>query len=93
MSKVQKNYNNDYFEWYKEIGEFGALINIHRFKNFIDTNDAVLDFGCGGGFMLDKINCRVKHGVEINPIAINFCKKKISIYMKIQNYFQKIFMM
>tara|TARA_B100001173_G_scaffold311908_1_gene330800 strand:+ start:75 stop:719 length:645 start_codon:yes stop_codon:yes gene_type:complete len=81
MSKVQKNYNNDYFEWYKEIGEFGALINIHRFTNHIDANDTILDFGCGGGFMLDKINCRVKHGVEINPKAINFCKsKKIYVY-------------
>ena len=81
MSKVQKNYNYDYFKWYKEIGKFGALINSHRFIKYINSNDAVLDFGCGGGFMLDKINCKIKHGVEINPEAINFCQsKKIYIY-------------
>ena len=35
----------------------------------------VLDFGCGGGYLLDKINCKKKFGVEINNIAIKEAEK------------------
>jgi SAM-dependent methyltransferase len=29
----------------------------------------VLDFGCGGGYLLSNVECREKLGVEINPAA------------------------
>ena len=55
MSKVTKNYNKDYFNWYKNIGEFGAIMNHEKFQQHISYNDSVLDFGCGGGYLLEKI--------------------------------------
>jgi SAM-dependent methyltransferase len=29
----------------------------------------VLDFGCGGGYLLANIDCRAMLGIEINPVA------------------------
>ncbi len=78
MSKVTKNYNKDYFNWYKNIGEFGAIMNHEKFQQHISYNDSVLDFGCGGGYLLEKIKCRIKEGVDINPEAIKESKKRIS---------------
>jgi hypothetical protein len=34
---------------------------------YIRKTDAVVDFGCGGGFLLDALDCGDKMGVEINP--------------------------
>jgi len=77
---ITKKYNKNYFNWYKKIGEFGSILNKNKFSEFINENDTVLDFGCGGGYLLDKINCKKKYGVEINTIAIKEAKKKFKIY-------------
>jgi len=77
MSKVTQNYNQEYFNWYKKIGEFGGVINKSKFEKYIDKNDIVLDFGCGGGYLIKELNCKEKHGVEINPTAIEVAKKNL----------------
>ena len=66
MSKARDNYNQTYYQWYRKIGNFGGIINKRKFEKYIDRSDTVLDFGCGGGFLLGNLNCAVKHGVEIN---------------------------
>lgn len=59
----------DYFAYQKTIAESrGALLAV-KFERFIKTNDCVLDFGCGGGYLLKALNCAQKIGVEINPAA------------------------
>jgi len=50
-------------------GVFGARINAHKFRHHIRPEDTVLDFGCGGGFLLKHLNCARRIGVEINPVA------------------------
>lgn len=40
-----------------------------KFSPFITPEMKVLDFGCGGGYLLSKIHCREKLGIEINPVA------------------------
>mgnify|MGYP004240793675 CR=1 FL=1 len=43
MSKVTKNHDKKYFEWYKEISKSVAVINQEKFKKYISENDKVLD--------------------------------------------------
>ena len=35
------------------IGEFGGWASESLFSNYISINSKVLDFGCGGGFLLN----------------------------------------
>ena len=81
MKKVSKYYDDDYFDWQKNLGEFGGWANQTKFLDYIKQSDTVLDFGCGGGFLLDSLNIRKKVGVEINPSAIKSAKEKgIEVY-------------
>ncbi len=77
MSKATDNYNKNYFNWYERIGKFGGKINKIKFNKYINKEDNVLDFGCGGGYLLKNIDCSNKHGVEINEAAINVAKENL----------------
>jgi len=75
QKKARGHYNKTYFDWQSSIGEFGGWANQSKFIEFISSDDDVLDFGCGGGFLLKQINCRKKIGIEINPSAIETALK------------------
>ena len=53
------------------MGEFGGWANQTKFLEYISDNSRVLDFGCGGGFLLRNLKCSKKVGVEVNPSAID----------------------
>ena len=89
MSKVRENYNEEYFNWYRKIGEFGGSINKTKFEKYIKEEDSVLDFGCGGGYLINKLNCKEKHGVEINPHAIKEAEKNSVKIFKDSNELSK----
>jgi SAM-dependent methyltransferase len=58
-----------YFAYQKSIAESrGALLAL-KFEPFVRPVDCVLDFGCGGGYLLTALNCAQRIGVEINPAA------------------------
>lgn len=79
-TKIENYYQEDYFENYqKKIGEFGGKANLFKFKKYIKSSDTVLDFGCGGGFLLKYLDCKNKIGVELNPVARDYCINKNSI--------------
>lgn len=61
--------NKDYFDWQRKIGEFGGKANLFKFEKFIKPTDRVIDYGCGGAFLLQNINCKEKLGLEINAEA------------------------
>ncbi|MBN2468427.1 MAG: tetratricopeptide repeat protein, partial [Deltaproteobacteria bacterium] len=61
--------NAEYFEWQKEIGEFGGKANLFKFADHIKPEDSVIDFGCGGGYLLKNLKCTEKMGIEINAFA------------------------
>ena len=63
------HYNSDYFEWQRKIGMFGGKANSFKFERSIKPNDTVIDFGCGGGFLLQNLNCSERLGVEVNESA------------------------
>lgn len=74
MKKIENYYDDHYFNYHqRKIGIFGAKANLFKFANYVRTNDYVLDFGCGGGYLLNNLNCSRKIGVEINPVARKVC--------------------
>lgn len=63
------HYDAEYFDWHKSIGAFGGWANVTKFAPYIGPTDAVLDFGCGGGYLLHNLDCGQRAGIEINPAA------------------------
>jgi SAM-dependent methyltransferase len=66
---ASKNYDAEYFNWQKDIGVFGGWANAHIFADSISRSDTVVDFGCGGGFLLKNLACKKPIGIEPNPTA------------------------
>lgn len=66
---VSQYYDNDYFDWQKNIGAFGGWANSSKFSKSLSKEDVVVDFGCGGGFLLNKLECAIKIGIEPNASA------------------------
>lgn len=62
-------YDSKYFEWQKSVGMFGGMANRFKFLPYLRNDDHLLDFGCGGGFLLNNLNCTEKAGIEVNPTA------------------------
>src|SRR5262245_55439321 len=61
----------EYFSWQASVPRQGEY-NLHLWQPFISAADEVLDFGCGGGFLLRQLRAARKVGVEINPHARRF---------------------
>ena len=64
-------YDKKYWDYQSRIGRIGGMLNLFKFENHISPNDTVLDFGCGGGYLLETINCEKKLGFEINEHALS----------------------
>jgi SAM-dependent methyltransferase len=71
-----KHYNKKYFKWQSQIGEFGGKANLLKFNNLLKPGQKILDFGCGGGYLLKNINeTNTKlFGVEVNKEAKKIAK-------------------
>ncbi len=59
----------EYFAYQSQGGLQRGRINARKFARFIRPQDAVLDFGCGGGSLLHHLDCSRRVGVEVNPAA------------------------
>ncbi len=66
----KSHYDLNYFEWQKKIGRFGGQANLFKFIGEVKPTDHVLDFGCGGGYLLAQLPCQSRLGVEVNPTAV-----------------------
>jgi SAM-dependent methyltransferase len=53
----------------------GAVLEARKFAPHIRSSDRVLDFGCGGGWILRELHCKEKVGVEVNEAARKFCRE------------------
>ena len=69
-------YNEEYFNWQKNIGKIGGYLNKFKFESEINEKDILMDFGCGGGYLLDNFPNKEKIGFEINKSAWNEIKSK-----------------
>jgi len=72
---MKEIYDERYFAWQKTIGEFGGIANQFKFESHIRPADTVLDFGCGGGYLLKNLNCARRVGLEVNPAAAQRAKE------------------
>lgn len=81
MQTISNHYDDKYFSWQKNIGEFGGWANKSKFEKYITYDSDVLDFGCGGGFLLKNLSCRRKIGVEVNSAALKLAREnQIEVY-------------
>jgi SAM-dependent methyltransferase len=69
MSFVNAHYDDAYHAAWARTGDFAAVANLDKFAKYIKPDDVVADFGCAGGRMLMKFQCRRRVGVEINPAS------------------------
>jgi SAM-dependent methyltransferase len=83
---ISSHYNDRYFDWQASIGEFGGWANQSKFSKFISSDSKVLDFGCGGGFLLKNLQCRRKAGIEVNPLAVDIARKNgIEVFSRVDD--------
>ena len=75
-------YDKEYWDYQSKIGKIGGSLNLFKFEPHISEEDTVLDFGCGGGFLLERINCEHKMGFEVNDHAI---KRARSVGLNVTN--------
>jgi SAM-dependent methyltransferase len=69
-SAVESRYDETYFGIQREFGEFGAWAELPKFVRFIGPTDDVVDFGCGGGYLLHALpTSGRKIGLDVNPVA------------------------
>jgi len=67
--RVSNHYNHHYWDWQKQIGVVGGWANRHKFERSINQKDLVVDFGCGGGYLLANLHCGKRIGIEPNDAA------------------------
>lgn len=88
---MKSHYNKHYYFWQKRLETFGAEIDLWKFEKLIKANDIILDFGCGAGSILKKLNCKKRYGIEISPYAVKDAEKKgITVFRKIQEIPSKL---
>lgn len=70
----QSTKGEDYLA-YQQMFAPGAILEARKFAPHIKPTDRVLDFGCGGGWVLRHLDCAERIGVELNEAAHNLCRK------------------
>jgi SAM-dependent methyltransferase len=59
----------DYLAYQRGIGALGAQLNRWKFEPHVRPTDAVVDFGCGTGGLLEGLEAASKTGVEVSDPA------------------------
>jgi len=78
-------YDASYFEWQCPGGELSAILDRWKFEPFVGETDTVLDFGCGGGFLLAALPCGQRFGIEVNPSARQKASALFNAHAEIQD--------
>lgn len=72
-SRVASHYRGsagqEYLSHVESVMTFSAVINQHTFQPHIAPTDTVVDFGCGAGELLERLNAGRKIGIEVNERA------------------------
>ncbi|WP_028235373.1 class I SAM-dependent methyltransferase [Pseudobutyrivibrio sp. MD2005] len=71
----ESHYDEQYFEWQKPMGKFGAKVSYRRFKPYVKSSETLVEFGCAGGYLLEEFANENKVGIEINDFAREYCRK------------------
>jgi SAM-dependent methyltransferase len=85
-------YKQEYFNWQKKLGLLGGKYDKYKYMPYINKNDCILDFGCGGGYILQSLNIPNSFGVEPNDSAREECTLKgLQVEASIDNFEKKYF--
>lgn len=68
-------YDKDYFDKTFEHQRYAAYFDRLKFEAFVGPADRVIDFGCGGGYILSSLNVKERAGVEVNEAAAAAARK------------------
>src|SRR5882724_6180570 len=63
----------EYFLRQNEAGALHGRLNAWKFSEWTSAEKSVLDFGCGGGWLLKELVGARKVGVDMNPAARMVC--------------------
>ncbi|CAA9485972.1 MAG: hypothetical protein AVDCRST_MAG38-2336 [uncultured Solirubrobacteraceae bacterium] len=58
-----------YFGWQADSGRVGARLEVPKFLTHTSLDADLVDFGCGGGYLLELLPARSRVGIEVNPAA------------------------
>jgi SAM-dependent methyltransferase len=71
--RVGRHYSGErgdaYFSYQRRYGELGAELNRFKFEPHVRPTDALVDFGCGIGALLERLDAAEKTGVEVSDQA------------------------
>jgi SAM-dependent methyltransferase len=70
------HYNLNYFQRQSAHGRLGAIADLFKFEEYIQQSDTVIDFGCGGGFLLAALHVNERIGVEVNDYAVKQARQQ-----------------
>jgi SAM-dependent methyltransferase len=59
----------EYIEYQRGYGALGGDLNLFKFEPHVRPDDTVVDFGCGIGALLERLDARTKVGVEVSEPA------------------------
>lgn len=59
---------SEYWKFQEPIGRETALFDAWKISGRVSQQDRLLEFGCGGAFLLEALLCREKIGIEANPL-------------------------
>jgi SAM-dependent methyltransferase len=91
MNSISRtHYDASYFAWQRSGGELSAVLDRWEFEPFVGRDDVVLDFGCGGGYLLQALSCCLRYGVEPNPDARRQAIKAARVYADVDELPQNV---
>lgn len=73
------HYDKNYFEWQRQIGNLGGKLDKFKFEPYVSADDTVVDFGCGGGFILKNLSCKRRIGIDVNQTAREYAASENGI--------------
>ena len=62
-------YDEQYFDYQQNMGKFGGKVKASIFAPYVKEDMTVVEFGSGGGYLLNNIHAEKKIGIEINDTA------------------------
>jgi SAM-dependent methyltransferase len=85
-------YAKEYFDWQKQLGKLGGKYDKYKYLPYIEDGNCILDFGCGGGYILEALNQPNSFGLEPNDIAREECiSKGLSVKSSLDSFSKNFF--
>lgn len=71
----EEYYDEQYFAFQQQLGKFGGKVKAPMFRPYINEDMVIVEFGSGGGYLLNNLDAKEKIGIEINDTAREEAKR------------------